>query len=495
MKAIRKIPKEITALLLIIALGFLIRLYFWSYHSNTLTWDEGAHSLAGVMLARTILNGFNIDFIHKFINNYWATMGSLFFYPYGYDIMSTLSYLFFGFNQLSARIPSMAFSLLIIVAIYLLAKEMFDQEIGWLAAFIAVVNPYFIFWGGQALVDLPMICLMIYAIYFCFRAVTQGKIKYWLLSGTFVGLAGLMKPPGIIVFPLLIFIIIYYKGFNCLLKKPFILLTSVFLILSFSYFGFGLLAGYILPKFKIISPEIGTHIFKATFHWFSSAIHYAETKDPTWRTLAGWYYYPKLLPLQLGGHLTLLLSFLGTWRLIRNKNSRKVIYPILFYIIFIYLLFTFLNNKDTRYTMPYLPFFCILAAIGIKNLTSIFKQKRALFILPIILIFIAIPSLNQLREFVEATAYDSNLPLAAKVITNLKPGLIVPFSENNDINVQTISFYIAINDPRLRYSVYWPDKLKQANYIVSQEEINIPNAKSIFNEGELRVFINRNPRL
>jgi hypothetical protein len=135
-----------------------------------------------------------------------------------------------------------------------------------------------------------------------------------------------------------------------------------------------------------------------------------------------------------------------------------------------------------------LPFFCILAAIGIKELTLIFKQKKV-FILPIILIFVTIFPIKQLAEFINTEAGNNNLPIAAKTITSSKAGgLIVPFWEGNDINVQTISFYVAINDPRLEFSVFWPVKLEQANYIISQEEINLLDTKLIFSKDELYVF-------
>lgn len=472
---------------LIILLSFLIRIYSWS-HLQSLTWDEGGHSNPGIMLARIILNGFSISYAAQFISNYTPAAASFVFYPYGYSIMSMFSFLFFGFSELAARIPSMFFSLLIIHGVYILAKKMFGTKIGLISAFIAALNPWFIIWGGRALADLPMVCLMLYSIYFCFKAIENIGIKYWLLSGLFCGLAVLMKPPGLIVFPFLILIVAYYKGLKELFKKHFFVLTTTIFLISFSYFGFALLARYILPVLGLISYEYGLNIFKGVFHWFGSALEYAEMGDPTWKTLAGWRYYLGLLPVQLGGYLTLFLGFIGGLRLIKNRNSRSKFYLIFSYILFVYLLFTFLDNKDTRYTIPYLPFFCILASIGIKTLisaVSVFNRKIALITFLLILVFIGITSFNTLPIWNIWSTPSSGLAEAAKVIIQLEPGLIVSLAgSDNMVNVPTITFYVAVNDSKANYSVYWNERFKQAKYIISVEEINIPETKQIFKKAD-----------
>lgn len=490
MKIISKLNKEIVALGFLIFLGLVFRLYLWSHLGlNTLSWDESAHSLAGLALAKTALHGFAPAYLIKFFNNYWAATGSLFFYPYGYTALSALSFLFFGFNQLAARIPGMGFSILIIFAVYLLAKKMFGKNAALLAAFFAAINSAFIIWGGQAMVDLPMACLMIFSIYFCLQALSTGKMPYWLLAGVFAGLAGLMKPPGFIVYPFLAFLVASFQGLKSLFKKPFVGLTAVVFLFFFSYFGLGLLAFFVLSKLGIISEATGLHIFKAIFHWFSNSLTYAEAIDPSYKTLAGWWFYLKILPSQLGGWPVLILGFLGVLKLWRDKN-RNNFYLVAGYIIFIYLAFTFLNNKDTRYTIPYLPFFCLLAALGLDFFTSLFKKNQVIYILPAMLFLTGAVAFNNLAAFGKINASDIGLESAVKIITQSKPGLVVAAKESNGLNVQSLSFYLAINDPELQYSVYWPDKFNEADYAIAShaEDVNLPGAKLIFSSKNIYLF-------
>src|SRR3989338_8602859 len=94
----QKISFERIILTAIILLGFIMRWYNWS-HLKDLTWDEASNSLAGVMMARTMLQGFDFNYLHQFMNNYWASTGSLFFFPWGYTILSTVSFMVLGFSE------------------------------------------------------------------------------------------------------------------------------------------------------------------------------------------------------------------------------------------------------------------------------------------------------------------------------------------------------------------------------------------------------------
>ncbi|MFA6255273.1 MAG: glycosyltransferase family 39 protein [Patescibacteria group bacterium] len=484
----------------IILMGIFLRLVFLS-NLGGMGWDEASHSLAGVLLARLVHNGFDIGYLHKFISNYWASAGSLFFFPWGYSILTALSFLFFGFNELAARLPSWVFSVLLIFVTYLLAEKLFDKKIGLLAAFITAVNPWIILWGSQALADVPMVCLMILAIYFCLQGIEKPGMKYWIWSGLAGGLAGLMKPPGFIIFPFLAFTVSYFQGLNYLMKKQFLVLALIGFICFLSYFGFGLLAILVLPRLGIINAESGLLIFKSIFQWFGRFLPsnffqwfgkdliYADLGDPNFKSLEGWLYYLKLIPAQMGGYLVVILSIIGAIKLFLDKNFKRNLYLIFTFVISIYLIFTFIANKDTRFTLPYLPFFCILAGIGVSFLISIFKTKLRVVFLVLILAVILVVSTQQLNEFAGGSDIRVYLVDAINTIINSKPGLVVPAQESNDVSVQNVSFYLVINDPELKYSVYWPDKIDQADYIISREVKSYNNLNLLIKYGSGKLYL------
>jgi len=475
-------------LFLVLLLGLVLRIYFWSSQlSDSLLWDESSHVLAGLMLAKFVATGFHQYFIVQVINNYWAVMGSLFFYPYGYTILSMLSFLFFGFNELAARLPSMFFSVLIIFTTYLLAKKLFNEKIGLISAFFAAINPYFIFWGGFALVDLPMACLMELAIYFCLQGLNTDKIKHWLASGICVGLASLMKPPGLIIIPFLMVLVICHHGLRGLLKKTFIWFLLPIIICVGIYFGFGFVAFVVLPKLNIINQAVGQHIFSDIFHWFGNPT-YINATTPGLKTLAAWRFYFNLLPIQMGGFLVIVLCLLGAVRLWLAED-RQNFYRVIGYILYIYLIFTLIYNKIDRYTIVYLFGFCLLAAIGLDYLTSLFGDIRKKFSIAAMLLLIFFFSFSQLiRQY--SGHYFSDLKKAAKFISQSDSGTIVMAEETNVLNVNNVSFYMIMSDAGLSNSVSWPNRINQAQYIISDKskKLDRKNIEPIFGSVNMEVF-------
>jgi len=456
--------------IIILAVGIAFRLYSWQ-HLNSLTSDEAVHSMPGVMSARIILNGFNFGYIQKFISNYRVAAAAAVFYPYGYPMFATISFLIFGFNELAARLPSMLFSILIIYAVYLLAKVIFKkEEVALWSAFFAAINPWFISWGGRALVDLPLAVFTVFSVYFLIIGIEQDKIKYWILSAICCGFAFLMKPPGILISPILALIVVYHKGFRALFQKKFIILFLIILFFFFSYFGLGILARFILPSTGLVVPNLGYKLYQSVSHWFGDALTYAEPGDPNWRTLQAWICYPELLIPQLGGLIVLILAVIGFIEMSVKENWKKTT-PLALFVILIYLVFSILNNKDGRYTIAYLPFFCIFSGYGIFWIGSLYEKKFAFLIITFFIALSLISSFNMLPyENIWHTA-NSGLGKTAKIITQRKHGSVALNGENDMIGPNNLGFYMMLNDPKLNYFVIcWLNDPQNADYIISAED-------------------------
>jgi 4-amino-4-deoxy-L-arabinose transferase-like glycosyltransferase len=478
----KKIKNNIWLLAILLG-GTALRLFYWlTLKDHLIFGDGGTHTLAGLAIARTFTHHFSPNYFADFIYHYWATMGSLFFYPWANTVLSAISFLLFGFNHLSAKLPSMVFSVLMIFAIYLLGKEIFNKKTGLWAAAIAAINPYFIFFGGSDLVDIQMTCLTTLAIYFCLKAKKSNRSRHYLLVGLFAGLAGLMKPPGFIIIIPAILIIVYHKNPKIILTKNFLYLILVFTALAFSYFGPGLIIKY-LPASTPIQAAASSDIL----HWFGSAITFAEPGDPAWHDLAGWTYYIKILPEQLGW-LPLLLAIIGGTLLTGGKDRDKKF--ILFAnIAIIYLVFIFLDNKNGRYTLLYLPFWCILAGIEAKKIIDLIRQKKYLaapIVLTVaIILFIDINIFSSATAEIKTKYGHANLSAAISAIVtdniSKENKLIVLYQDRKEIGIANVSFFTAINDPELIYSVYWEDKAAEADYlIVTGEKIQRPDIQSLY---------------
>ncbi len=480
------------ALILIFISAVVLRIYAWS-HLNSLTWDEALHTIPGIAIVRFLKNDFSISYLQEMISNYLTVLLSFSFYPYGYPLFSVFSFLFLGLNELAARLPSMVFSLLIIHAVYILSKKLFGERMALIAAFVAAVNPWFIIWGGRALTDIPMTTLGLYALYFILTATEQQKSKYWIFAGLCSAFAFLMKPTAILPIPFFVLAGVAHAGFRILLRRGFFIFLFIVFFSVFSYFGIGLLAKSIFSNLGVLSHHQGLVIYKAVFHWLSSAVTFAEDRDPTWHTFAGWTYYLELLPVQLGVTVV-LFGILGSVILLKDKGSRGKVILILLFIFFAYLGCTFLNNKDTRYTIIYLPFFCILAAAGICAINNVCKGNIPTFLIKTgVIILILIESFKILpKGDIWETPY-TGLDQAAEAISRQEKGLVIYTELREDmVNPYTITFYMLAKDPKLDYLFYW-DNMDKLDYVgVLTEKPNIPKALMIFEkETKPRLYVVR----
>lgn len=92
--------------------------------------------------------------------SYYAEERYFFFYSYS----AIISFAAPTFR--SAEIISLFFMALSLIPTYLLGKELFNKEIGYVSALFLALNPSFIFYSIRLLSDIPLIFLIISFLYF-----------------------------------------------------------------------------------------------------------------------------------------------------------------------------------------------------------------------------------------------------------------------------------------------------------------------------------------
>lgn len=465
---------DLTYSSLILASGIILRLLQWPNYKG-FTWDEAAHSLAGVMLGRWIQHGLSMQYLERFISHYWAATGSLFFYPYGYDALSTISFLVFGFNVIAARIPNMLFSILIIHACYRLGKEVFNKTAGYLAAMFAAANPAFVFFGGMALTDVPLTCLFTYSLAYFIPAAKEKSEKKIIYSAVFFGLGFMMKPTLLLLLP-------GYLALAHLLTgvKPNTRLISVFmtvcLLFPVIYFGSGLIGKYLLPMTGVINQDFGDHMHSNIFAWINHQAFYAAPDEPMpENTVETLLFYPRQLSGQMGGLLPLLALIYGAYKMREKHDERKMLHGFSIFILLVYLPFTFVPNRDIRFSLPYVPLFIIFAVAGIMRLT----KDREHWLVPLTILVLSFG----VSDIVNTHWYRSPTDGMHQVITTLhamEPGVItVGWMEETLINIQTVSFHSATRDPDLSFIVYWVPRKGYPTYVISQRQLEGPGLEHI----------------
>jgi len=450
----------------ILLVSLASRWYFWR-DLGTLSWDGGNHANGGLLLARALGNlGDNpLGYALTMAEAYPNTWGSLFFYPFGYDLLTMPSYLLFGFNDFAARFPNMFASVLFFLPVYILATRIYDRRVGYVAGFFAVVSPYIVKWGSRALVDVPMAFLLTLAVVFTLRADRSDRWTDWLGIGVALGFAALMKPVGLFLFPIL-YGYLLLRDRDVLADLKFYASSAASVALAGSYFA----TGFVLRK--LLGAQ-GEFAYSQVVHWFTSAPAHAESMDPAWTQLAAWTYYPPILLDQLGWPVV-ILAVVGVFLAIRREDGLGAEEWLLLGIAaYVYLFFTVLPNKDWRYTMPYFAVFFTFAGYAVVDLwetDGLPVNARRAGAGAILLLATAVAGHGIVADQPSPTPPAAGTRTAAADILSGPPSVTIVDEPTNEVSQSATTFYVAANDPDLQYNVTHDGAIDRARWIVTPTE-------------------------
>jgi len=333
-------------LIVLLILGFFYRIYGLS--NNYSFWSDEEHV---AIFARAILergkpilaNGFSTEASQWL--QYWA---------------SALSSRVFGLNEFAIRFPSVIFGVLTIWAVYLLGKELFNKNVGLVAATLITFLKIEILWSRQAR---PYQALQFFSLLgaFFIAKLTKGERFNWRYFLGFLGcgiLASLMHGMGLVIF---------FVGFLYLL------------IFRFSWFK---------KKWTALGlaiPLIFSYIFRVQILAIVSQI--GKTNNLFYYRVFLTHNYPLLC----------LLAFLGGILLIWQKKYRELILFAVFLGVQIVIDSFFLWQPFTRYFYPVFPFLILLSVFALfeisQYLGSLIKWPKYLvsIIQYLILLVLAFP--------------------------------------------------------------------------------------------------------
>jgi 4-amino-4-deoxy-L-arabinose transferase-like glycosyltransferase len=114
---------------------------------------------------------------------------------------------------------------------------------------------------------------------------------------------------------------------------------------------------------------------------FNSTLAPAKEGEAAIWTLASWgYYLTELLAQQLLLPFTLLFA-VGVVLALRRCRLNGYLWMLVSWIVVAYVVSTLFANKDTRYTMPYLPAMGLLTAMGLVQIRQVAIKCNGLALL------------------------------------------------------------------------------------------------------------------
>ena len=288
----------------------------------------------------------------------------------------------FGLNTFAMRLPVLIVSVLGLIFLYLLSKDLFDKNVALIILFIAAINPWHILQSRWALDCNLFPHFIIAGVYFLNLFKNNQKRKYLIISMFIFGLS--MYCYGVSIYtvpPLLLFSAIYLFKENYVKIKDIILAIVSYLfiawpfiltmIINFLKLKTVKIFGFTIPYFKdsVRSNDIlffSNHIIKQIIFNFKCVLKIIlQFKDDIWNSIPQYgTMYLFSLPLIILGLIIVI-----------NKRKENNSYLIII-LIFICLLTGIFTNKvnTNRINIIYYPFM-IFNGVGLFYLL---KDKRKL---------------------------------------------------------------------------------------------------------------------
>lgn len=244
----------------------------------------------------------------------------------------------------SAEIISLFFMALSLIPTYLLGKELFYKEIGYISALFLAFNPSFIFYSIRLLSDIPLIFLITSFLYFFYKWYTGKNKTDFFISCMFLVIAAFVKLHGVIflgIGALYMLLTLNFKNFK---KNVIFLLILIGALLLFStvWNVHGDLYSRLQWLFSIVISDV-----KADIIWI------------------GYKMYITFLSPDLYSMPFVVLFFLGIAATLKEPFHKKL---FLLMPVAVYILFISLANKDfgmgVRNFFEVIPLISIVAAYG-----------------------------------------------------------------------------------------------------------------------------------
>jgi 4-amino-4-deoxy-L-arabinose transferase-like glycosyltransferase len=339
--------------------------------------DEGYHT----RLAQFIAQDVEYYVWRPFERTTLKTAG--YFGPPLWNILEASFLFIFGFSEVIIKFLTPFVAFMTGLAVFLLAKRMFNERIAFIASVLTVSIPSFVTYSVLFYTDI-LLTFYISLFFFTFiLALKENRKKYWVLSGVFGALSVLTKTPGLIVFPFIFLAFIYQlikeRKIYILFKKYLLLLVIMALIVS----GW-LIRNFYYFKNPTCFPVPGVQIFDTkgcSINNFQEKYSFSGRTEQT-GTEQNVYSIgiTSYLDFAYGALWFVALAFSGGILMLFIKrdliNDLIIILLILLLLVFNY---TTGRAEDTaRYTLSWVPIIGLVSAMWLEESYEFIKKNWTL---------------------------------------------------------------------------------------------------------------------
>ncbi len=269
------------------------------------------------------------------------------FYPPIVPCAAGLLYFVFPMAPVTAQAVMLGFLALGLAATFALGRHLFDVETGLLAAFFLGTAPFVVYSLTNFQLDLPLMAMVAATIYALVRTEGFSHAGWCLVLGVALGLGMVTKPP-FAGYVLPVFGWALWQALRAADRRRRLGWLAVALAI-----GTAIALPWYGPRILGLPLQIANRSFKFA----------AQEAQAGYLSGESLLYYPRVLPSQLGPLATVLFLW-GIWTARRLRGSRAFLWLA---AVVPFALFSLIQNRNLRYTLPILPAAALLAAVGARS--------------------------------------------------------------------------------------------------------------------------------
>lgn len=342
-------------LMLLLVLHFVVNLAWILANNAPLPWDSANHTFISFSIAEKIKN---LDFLGIFkASNY---------YPILVHLLSAIPVLFIGAEIKFVQALGTIYFLLTLIIIYLYAKFLTKSDSGaFLVTMLFSFAPVVFNWSRFIMLDIPNVGFLVLSLYFFEKSQNFLNRKNTLLFFISAAFLAMTKWTGLLYLsvPAVLVLFNFYKSKNKLqIFKMFLTGSLLFLIVVLPWYLVNLGDLIYFGKLYSVDHSNPEGSIRLDFNNFTEYFRI--------------YFRDQVGPISALGFLISVPFFL-----ISKIGHKKFILSM---IVFNYLLFSLLGNKDSRFTMHLLVFTSLVTIIGFKKINSYFRKLGNLLVFSIL---------------------------------------------------------------------------------------------------------------
>ncbi len=385
-----------------------------------------------------------IDYTYKYFARYPAL--SLGHHPFLLSIAEIPFYSIFGISVFSARLTITVFMLIAGIVWFKFIKSIYDETIAFISSLLFVTTPYIVKFSRVVMSEIFSLSFIILTIYLFFKYYKSNENRYAFTFSVILIMSICARYTSIFMIPIFLCYLILQRDLKKLINKNMVIAYISIIVLLF-------------PIILVVLKFSQTNVQWVMHNTISSSIEFSKI---TRHLKSLWLY-----------HLTLPVFVLSLCAIIASiyKRDKRAIFFLL-WIIGFYIQITCTPAQDPRYSMYWIPVFCLFPAVIID-----FSPVRSWRILTSIAL-IAIVSYQFFVSYQLDPEYADGYEQAARYVVEQSNGETILFSSNVDTGF--FIFFVRKYDTNKNFIVLRADKILSTSLLNRIVEDRITSREQIY---------------